>query len=278
MNTKKRRMLPIVISIIVLLLIIITVSLWSVKHKKYRYVTARKGDLVEAIYGLGKVKSYRKFEVKVGVMTKVKKVFVKEGENVQQGDPLIQFTDTAVFKAPFDGTVTKLPYNVPDMVLPHAPLLTMQNLEELFLEVSLEQEGALRVATGQLAMVLFESVRGEKFKGKVFALFPKDDEFLAHINVQELAKNVLPGMSADVSIIVGQHKDALLVPISGLSNGQIIVRRDGKKLKIPVKIGGVDGEWAEVIEGDIKMTDEILIKVNKKIKDAKDSGSALLGG
>jgi multidrug efflux pump subunit AcrA (membrane-fusion protein) len=194
-------------------------------------------------------------------MTKVKKVFVREGQRVEKGFSLIQFDDTGIFKAPFAGTVTKLPFNAPDTILPHVSALTLQNLKEKYLEVSLEQEGALRVSKGQKAKVLFESVRGEKFDGEVIALFPKDDEFLAHIRVPGLGENVLPGMTADVSIIVGKHRDALLVPIGGLSNGILIVRRDGKKMKVPVKIGGIDGEWAEVLEGDIKMTDEILLKM-----------------
>jgi macrolide-specific efflux system membrane fusion protein len=271
MKNKKLLITTIVIAVIVALL----TSFWVVEKNAYIYVNPKRGNLVEAIYGLGKVKSHRKFDVKVGVMTKVKKVYVKEGERVTKGSPLIQFTDTAIFKAPFDGTVTRVTYNEPDTVLPQTTALTLQDLNDKYLEVSLEQEGALRVAKGQKTEVLFESVRGEKFEGEVLALFPKDDEFLAHINVEGLQRNVLPGMTADVSIIVGQHNQVLMVPVSGLSNGEIIVRRDEKKIKIPVKIGGIDGEWAEVLEGDIKMTDEILLKKSKiSEKGLKD---ALLG-
>jgi macrolide-specific efflux system membrane fusion protein len=275
-SLKKKKTIWITLIIVFILALLAITSFWIIRRNGYVYVNPKRGNLVEAIYGLGKVKSFKKYDVKVGIMTKVKKVFVKEGEKVKKGDPLIQFTDTGVFKAPFDGTVTDVPYNEPDSILPQVTTLTMQDLNDKYLEVSLEQEGALRVSKGQKAIVLFESVRGEKFKGEVIALFPKNDEFLAHIQVEGLGKNVLPGMTADISIIVGEHKDALLVPISGVDNGHIIIRRDGKKTKIPIKIGGIDGEMAEVIESDLKMTDEILLKIDKSLNGAKES-NVLLG-
>lgn len=234
-------------------------SLYKFNQSKYVYVQPKRGDLVEAIYGLGKVKSNRKYEVRVGVMTKIAKLFVQEGQVVKQGDALIQFEDTKVFKAPFTGTVVSIPFNVPDIILPQVVTLTMLDLKDKYIEVSLEQEGALRVAREQKAKVLFESVRGEVFEAKVKSIYPKDDEFLAHIDVPELKENILPGMTADVSIIVGERKNVLLIPISGLTNGQLAIRRNGKKAKVKVQLGIVDGQWGEVVSGDILPSDEILL-------------------
>ena len=94
-------------------------------------------------------------------------------------------------------------------------------------------------------------------------LIKKDNEFLTHISVEGLKRNVIPGMTADVSIIVGKQKNALLVPVSGLSNGHLLIKRDDKKRKVLVKIGGVDGDWAEVLDGDILESDLVLIKEKK---------------
>lgn len=234
------------------------------KKPSYEYIHPRRGEITEAIYGLGKVKARRKYDVKVAVNTHVRNVFVKEGQNVKKGDPLIQFDDSGIFRAPYDGTVTNISFNIYDSVVPQATALTLQDMSDKYLEVSLEQEGALRVKKGQRAIILFESLRGDNFQGVVDAIFPKQDEFLAHIEVNGLEKNVLPGMTADASIIVSEHKESLLIPVSSLSNGQVIVRRpNGKKQKISVKIGGVDGEWAEVLGGEISETDEVQLKIKK---------------
>ena len=101
----------------------------------------------------------------------------------------------------------------------------MEDLADKYIEVSLEQEGALRVKEGQQVKILFESLRGNVFKGKVQAIFPKNEEFITHIEVEGLGAEVLPGMTADVSITVSTHDDALLVPVSGVSNGVVLVKR-----------------------------------------------------
>jgi multidrug efflux pump subunit AcrA (membrane-fusion protein) len=114
--------------------------------------------------------------------------------------------------------------------------------------------------------VVFESIRGEVLTGKVSAIFSRNEEFLAHIDVS-LAENILPGMTADVAIEVSHKDKALLVPLSAISDGRIKLRRDGKRKTIKLKIGSIDGSWAEVVEGDVTVKDEILVPkpVEKKI-------------
>lgn len=244
---------------------VVIASIAWVKRPQYEFVHPRRGDIVEAIYGLGKVKTRRKHDIKVGVITHVSKIFVKEGEEVRKGQKLIKFQYSDVFKSPFNGVVTHLNYHEADAVVPQTTVLTVQDMSEKFVEVSLDQEGALRVRRNQEVTVLFESVRGTTYRGKVSAIFPKSDEFLAHISVEGLESNVLPGMTADVSIVVGVHKQALLVPVNGLNQGKLIVRRpSGKKEKVEVKIGGIDGMWAEILEGDVSESDEVILKVKKE--------------
>ena len=226
----------------------------------YEFVHPKRGNITEAIYGLGKVKTYKKYDVKIGVMSTVEKIYAREGDVIKKGQPLIRFSESLMFHSPIDGTVTFLGVDVAEAVAPQMAIMSVKDLSDRYIEVSLEQQGALRVRKGQAADVIFESLRGEKLRGQVKALYPKNDEFLAHIEVDGLMENVLPGMTADVSITVGQHQDVLLVPVSSLVNGHITLLREGVKTKIPVKVGGVDGQWAEITEGDIKDNDKIMMK------------------
>ncbi|MCB0421537.1 MAG: efflux RND transporter periplasmic adaptor subunit [Bdellovibrionales bacterium] len=252
------------VGVVIILLLAAGLIFWT-SRSQYEYLHPRKGNIVEAIYGLGKVKTRRQHEIKVGVITHVTNIYVEEGEDVQKGQKLIKFEYSDVFTSPYKGVVTHINYHEYDAVVPQTTVLTVQDMSEKFIEVSLDQEGALRVKKGQAVTVLFESVRGTKFSGEVKAIFPKSDEFLAHIEVEGLGKNVLPGMTADVSIIVGKHENVLMIPVNGLSQGKVIVRRaSGKKEKVDVKIGGVDGLWAEVTDGAISESDEVLIPIKEK--------------
>ncbi len=236
------------------------------------YLPVTRGNMTEAIYGLGKVKADQKYEVRVGIMTTVEALYVHEGQDVAAGAPLIKFDETQIFTAPFAGTVTAVHYSVAETVLPQVVVLSMQNLNKRYIEVSLEQQGALRLQVGQAATVGFESVRGTKLPGVVAAVFPRDDEFLAHIQVDGLWPNIFPGMTADVVITVEKNENALLVPASAIQGGMVIIKREGRRLKIPVQVGGMNDAMAAIVEGDLRATDLVLVK--KGTSDLSAGGQA----
>lgn len=242
-----------------ILTLVIIALLLNLGRNNVEYVNPRYGDVVEAIYGLGKVKTRKFYELKLGIIKTVDKLYVQEGDVVSKGQRLVRMDDGTVFSAPISGTVTLVAFTESQQVFPQQTILRIENLQDKFIEVSLEQQGALRVRKGQPVQVLFESIRGDVLAGKVDALFPRNEEFLVHINVEGLEDNVLPGMTADVSIEVGQKHNVLLVPLSGVQNGQVRIRRDGKTQVVSVKLGNIDGNWAEVTEGDILPSDEVII-------------------
>ena len=71
---------------------------------------------------------------------------------------------------------------------------------------------------------------------------------------------VLPGMTADVAIVVATRENVLLVPVSAIENGRVVIKRASGIVKEELKIGTMDGSWAEVIEGNVKATDQVVVK------------------
>ncbi|KPK10340.1 MAG: hypothetical protein AMJ68_09565 [Acidithiobacillales bacterium SG8_45] len=242
---------------------IVVAGIYAFTSRQAEYVSPRYGPIVEAIYGLGKVKTDKVFEVKLGVIKTLQKLYVREGQIVKKNDPLVRFESDLLFRAPFAGTITNTAFHENQYVFPQQAVIRLEDLNTKYIEVSLEQQAALRVKPGLPVRVVFESIRGEVLKGKVSAVFARNEEFLAHIDVP-LAENVLPGMTADVAIEVDHKDKVLLVPLSAISDGRIKVRRDGKRKTVQLKIGSVDGNWAEVIEGDITVSDEIVIPAHAK--------------
>lgn len=234
--------------------------LFSLNGNNVEYLSPRQGNITESIYGLGKVKTDQVYDAKIAIIKSIKKLYVKEGDFVNKGSKLVELEDQLILRAPFSGTVSFVAFHESQPVFPQQTILRLEDLSQKYIEVSLEQQGALRVAKDQLVRVLFESIRGEQLKGKVAAIFARNEEFLAHITVDGLGENVLPGMTADIAIEVGTRNNVTLVPLSAVSNGRIKILRDGKKKTLQVKIGGIDGNWAEVLEGDLKSTDQIIIQ------------------
>lgn len=233
------------------------------KNKAITEVRPKIGPIVESIYGLGTVQSDNVYTLKLGVTTRIKKVFVKEGEYVQKGQRLLQFEEEGMQSqyAPFAGSVTQINYFAGETVFPQAPILTLMDLKNRFVSVALDKEGALRVRPKQKAFLSFESMENSSIEGSVRTIFPRQGQLVAHIEASQLPTEILPGMTADVAIVVGEKKQAILVPIKAIHQSTINLKREGKLTATPVKLGIVDAEWGEIVSPPLNETDLIEIPI-----------------
>jgi macrolide-specific efflux system membrane fusion protein len=219
----------------------------------------KKGNIVEGVYGIGTVTANHNYNLKSGVTNIIKRIFVKEGDEVKQGDKLIDL-DGVLFSAPFAGIITYLPFKVGEAAFAQSTLLTLTDLNDRYLVVSLEQQGALRVRKGQKAKLSFDTIRNESYEGFVESVYSQNDNFLARIGIANLPPQILPGMTADVAIGINQHDQALVIPVAALEAGFVYVRRHHLLKKIPVKTGIIDGVMAEILSGEISEGDQLVIR------------------
>lgn len=219
----------------------------------------RRGDVVESIYGLGTVTADKVYHLRAGIVVSIRKVFVREGDLVKPNDPLLQL-DEHIMRSPIQGTVTSVAYEEGELATPQVSVVTVTNLDRLFLEVSLEQQSILRVKKDQPVLVSFESLRNEKFEGKVASVYPRESQFIVRIELEKWPSGVLPGMTADVAMLVGKKSQVLLVPLRSIVAGQVTRIRDGKKERLPLKLGVIDGKWGEVTSDNINENDELVIR------------------
>ncbi len=217
------------------------------------------GDVVEAVYGLGTVESEETFHARSAIVSSVQEFYVTEGQDVKKGDLLFKTDQGSVTRAPFSGRVTEIPVSPGENLFPQTMILTLVNLERLFLSVSLEQQGTMRIRPGLKAEISFEFFRNKKLKGTITTIYPRKEQFIAKVKIDEWPAGVLPAMTADVAFEIARKTNVLLVPSKALANGFISIKRDGKKQKLPVEIGLVDLEKAEIITPELKLTDEIIL-------------------
>ncbi len=218
-----------------------------------------RGEIVEAVYGLGTVKSEQEFHAKSAIITAVEEFYVSEGQDVLKGQKLFRTDQGSITTAPFDGRVSDIPVSIRENLFPQSVVLSVINLKRLFLSVSLEQQGAMRIKPGLSAEISFEFFRNKKIKGQIATIYPSGDQFIAKVTLEEWPEGVLPGMTADVAFEIDRKKEATLVPVRAIVNGHLHLNREGKKMKLPVQLGLVDQERAEVLSPDLKLTDEITI-------------------
>ena len=218
------------------------------------------GSIVDAIYGIGTVTASRSYSIKSGVIATIFALYVKEGDFVRKGGRLANI-DAVVYRAPFDGVVTSLPFRAGENIFVQLPVVVFTDLANRYLVVSLEQQGALRVRSGQKAKLSFDSIRNQSFEGLVESVYSYNGNFLARINVDSLPPEILPDMTADVAILVREVKGALLIPTAALVGDVVWVKRP-RRIPTPlhVQLGVVDGAMAEVLSSELKSGDRLLIR------------------
>ena len=69
------------------------------------------------------------------------------------------------------------------------------------------------------------------------------------IGVDPTDVQLLPSMTATVTIITQQVDDALLVPNAAISNGRVSVLRNGSPVAVPVQTGITDGVNTQIVSG-----------------------------
>lgn len=259
MQIKKRTLTLTVIGSILISLLTIW-FLWRRQNSDIIKVEPKKGPIVEAIYSLGTVTARNQFHFKVGVPKTIQKLFVSEGQQVNRGQNLVLLSDGITIRAPFQGTVTQLPFSEGENVFSDSYIVSIEDMKDLYLQATLEQQGALRVKKGLPVQVSFETIREQKFTGTVTSVYPQKGQFIVRVEIQNLPTEILPGMTADIAIEISRRNEVTLIPAAAISSGVVIIERNNKREKIPVSIGSMDNEWAEVTSNNIQLTDKVIIK------------------
>ncbi|HEX7676014.1 MAG TPA: efflux RND transporter periplasmic adaptor subunit [Bdellovibrio sp.] len=221
----------------------------------------KRSTIIDAVYGIGTVTAYHRYSINPLVGSSVEKSYVNEGDSVRKGAPLVEIGSDVVFRAPFSGIVNFYPYRLGENTYTTTPLLILTDVQNRYIVVSMEQQGALRVKKGQKARISFDSLRESVFEGTVSAVYSYAGNFLARIDSLNLPSSILPEMTCDVAIVIATHENSLVIPVVAFENGSVW-RKRGRSLpkSVPVKIGVTDGTWAEILEGDLAPGDRLLIR------------------
>jgi membrane fusion protein, macrolide-specific efflux system len=222
----------------------------------------QRGTINQSVYGIGTVTSGQSFLLKTGVTSTLRKLYVKEGEEVRRGQRLVSLDGPVVFTAPFNGTITALPMKEGETVFPQTVILNLVDLLDRYVIVSLEQRAAIRVRRRQTAKLSFENLRDQSYSGTVASVYSNEGNFLVRIDVPNLPPQILPGMTADVAVIIDQRQNVVLIPSAAIENGQVRVKRGDKSVtSVAVQTGIADGDLTELASGDVREGDRLLLPV-----------------
>lgn len=185
--------------------------------------------------------------------------------------------------SPVDGVVVSRSVDVGQTVAAsfQTPTLFLvaQDLTQMQIEVSVSEADIGKVKVGQEVSYTLDGYNDETFYGKVsqVRISPTTVSnvvtYTVIVDVTNEDNKLIPGMTANVSIITNKSEDTLAVPIAAFrftpkeitggkkyeKQGVWIMDKRKKPVRIEIQSGATDGDYTEIISNEIKEGDRVII-------------------
>ena len=136
----------------------------------------------------------------------------KQAQAAQQA----AIVDKKAIRAPFAGRLGISLINPGQYVNPGDKIVTLQELDPVYVDFSLPQQQLARIKLGQKVIAATDTYPGESFDGRITAIDPKVDPQTRNVQVEATERNprrrLLPGMFATVKIDSGTSERLLTLP------------------------------------------------------------------
>jgi len=208
------------------------------------------------------------------------------------------FVAKKVIRAPFDGRLGISRVNPGQYVDPGEKVVTLQALDQVYVDFFVPQQHVSRIAVGQAIYASTDSYPGRSFSGKVSAVNPKVESDSRNIQVEALIENakheLLPGMFASVEVLSGSPEDYITLPQTAVTfnpYGETVYivaeakGEDGKPVltakqvfittgdtrgdQIAVLTGVSEGDTV-VTSGQLKLRNGSAVSINNEIQPGND--------
>jgi membrane fusion protein (multidrug efflux system) len=175
--------------------------------------------------------------------------------------------DKKAIRAPFAGVAGIRYVNPGQMVAVGDKLVSLQTLDNVFVDFSLPQNNLSKVAVGLEVNVTTDAVPGRKFQGTLTAINSSVDPATRSVQVQATLENkdhaLRPGMFAKVEVLLPQKISTLFIPATAVSYAPfgdsvyVIEKKQNKETKKDelvlrqqfIRLGESRGDFVAVTEG-----------------------------
>lgn len=195
----------------------------------------------------------------------IRQVFVRGGQEVKEGDELMELSNGVLLKAGMNGVVNEIRYEAGDWLRSNAQLVQVCDLTHLQVSLQVDEYDVENVSVGQKCTIMivplnmaFETElthvsRLSSATGRVAYYTAK-----AELTVPE---EVLPGMTASVTIPADSVEDVLTLDVAALTFDEeghpcVLLRQGEDYVQHSVETGLSDGMKIEIVSG-LKEGDEV---------------------
>lgn len=165
-----------------------------------------------------------------------------------------------VIKAPFNGQIGLIEYQVGSFVPANTDLVTVTQSKPMKIDFKIPEKFVGDIGVGQAVELRIDAYKDKIFNGYVEAVDVKVDPESNSIALKALTENteghIVPGSFVNVSLIIGERSDALMVDENAIAREGNIeyvwAAEKGKAHRKRIRTGVREKHMVEITEGLIK--------------------------
>lgn len=176
-------------------------------------------------------------------------------------------------KAPISGVIAQRSIKAGNFVQINTPIFRIVDTSRLEAVLNVPERELATLKPGLPVQLQVDAMPGKTFTGSVDRIAPVVDSGSGTFRVISTFEGggvLQPGMFGRLQIDYDNRADALVVPRVALLDDEgdpaVFVVRAGKVARVPVKLGYLDGAWAEIRSG-IKLGDQVVIAGKTALRD-----------
>jgi HlyD family secretion protein len=186
--------------------------------------------------------------------------------------------EKTVLRAPFDGIVAELTTEVGEWItpsppgLPIPPVIVLLDSGASYVSAPMDEVDVGKVRTGQPVRITLDAFPGRSLSGRVTRVAPYVQDVQEQNRVFEIeaefddagfAESLLPGISADVEVILASRDGVLRIPSSSILEGDSVLVAGADRLETrKLELGLRNWQFAEVRRG-LSPGDAVVVSLDR---------------
>ena len=171
-------------------------------------------------------------------------------------------------RSPLDGLLIGIEVTDGDLVSEGNQLFTVASRKN-YVRGEVNEEDVGEVKAGMSAAVTLYAFRTRQFTAKVKSIQPAADpdtqRYTVVLELDNTPENLMAGMTGEMNIVTGTHKNVPLVPTRALLVDQALVVKHGMVQSRTVKVGFRTLDFAEAVSG-LSEGDRVIVSDQDKLR------------
>ena len=271
-NSSNKKYILLSLLVFIILGAVAIISMSTTKTKNLDIGTVVKQDLIQRVTIAGTVTPFKKTLVITPYNGYVKKLFVKVGDRVKQGDPLVSVVQSLQngdgsfpLRSPLDGVIVQVGKSEGEFVKDGDPaeyILRIDDNSKYFILADAAEIDRVKLKSGQEAIIRASAILDRTYKGIIrelsLAAKEKDQwgrssqsvEFSIKIEIIDSDEKLKSGMSVVIDIITAKKENVLTLRHEFIRRDKeqyfVILKSNSRK---NIQVGVQNEEGFEIISG-----------------------------